>query len=197
MTFSEIISLVEELFQAGGFVMPPLFGCVLLLWYGLGYRFWVLKTPRKMGVRDLLGFYREGKFRDAQSIVEQAVQKGIALKKQHIGNLSYQLDAAFYEFEREIAKFSVLVKIIVIISPLLGLLGTVVGMIETFDSLASMALFTQTGGIAGGISQALFTTQMGLAVAIPGLLAHSFLSKKQQQIEKDLLQVKKLLCRLP
>lgn len=197
MTFSEIISLVEELFQAGGFVMPPLFGCVLLLWYGLGYRFWVLKTPRKMGVRDLLGFYREGKFRDAQSVVEQAVQKGIALKKQRIGNLSYQLDAAFYEFEREIAKFSVLVKIIVIISPLLGLLGTVVGMIETFDSLASMALFTQTGGIAGGISQALFTTQMGLAVAIPGLLAHSFLSKKQQQIEKDLLQVKKLLCRLP
>lgn len=197
MTFSEIISLVEELFQAGGFVMPPLFGCVLLLWYGLGYRFWVLKTPRKMGVRDLLGFYREGNFRDAQSVVEQAVQKGIALKKQNMGNLSYQLDAAFYEFEREIAKFSVLVKIIVIISPLLGLLGTVVGMIETFDSLASMALFTQTGGIAGGISQALFTTQMGLAVAIPGLLAHSFLSKKQQQIEKDLLQVKKLLCRLP
>lgn len=149
-----------------------------------------------MGVRDLLSFYREGKFRNAQSIVEQAIQKGVALKKRQSRYLSYQLDAAFYEFEREIAKFSALVKVIVIISPLLGLLGTVIGMVETFDSLASMALFTQTGGIAGGISQALFTTQMGLAVAIPGLLAHSFLSRKQQQIEKDLLQVKKLLCRL-
>lgn len=81
MTLSEIVSLVEELFQAGGLVMPPLFCCVLLLWYGLGYRFWVLKTPKKMGVRDLLSFYREGKFRDAQSIVEQAIQKGVALKK--------------------------------------------------------------------------------------------------------------------
>ncbi|MDZ7829411.1 MAG: MotA/TolQ/ExbB proton channel family protein [Halofilum sp. (in: g-proteobacteria)] len=42
-------------------------------------------------------------------------------------------------------------------------------MIETFESLGDMSLFSQSGGIAGGISQALFTTQLGLAVAIPGM----------------------------
>ncbi len=85
-------------------------------------------------------------------------------------------------------------RIIVVISPLLGLLGTVIGMIETFDSLGSMSLFTQSGGIAGGISQALLSTQIGLSVAIPGLFIHSVLNIKQQQIERDLAQLKDLLC---
>jgi biopolymer transport protein ExbB len=197
MTIGELISLAEALFEAGGLVMPPLVLCALLLWYGLGYRFWILKTSRSMGVRDLLKFYQEGHCRPARSIVEQAVQQGVAIKNRQVKHLRRFLDAAFYDYEKEIKKFSVLVKIIVVISPLLGLLGTVVGMVETFDSLASMALFTQSGGIAGGISQALFSTQMGLAVAIPGLLIHSILNKKQQQIEKDLKQIKSLLCSQP
>ncbi len=197
MTVLEVVGLVKELFQAGGFVMPPLFICVLLLWYGLGYRFWVLRSPKKMGVRDMLDFYRAGNHRAANSIVEQAIQIGVELKKKHTKYLRYHLDTAFYDFEREIGKFSVLVKTIIIISPLLGLLGTVVGMVETFDSLASMVLFSQTGGIAGGIAQALITTQMGLAVAIPGLLMHNDQNKKQQQIEKDLVQIKYLLCSQP
>lgn len=200
MTIEELIRLIRELFDAGGIVMPPLLLCALLLWYGLGYRFSILKTSRSMGVRDMLKFYQEDPGRPAKSIVEQAVQQGVTLKNKHVGNLKQLrrfLDAAFYEYEKEIKSFSVLVKTVVVISPLLGLLGTVVGMVETFDSLASMALFTQSGGIAGGISQALFSTQMGLAVAIPGLLVHSILNKKQQQIEKDLRQIKSLLCSQP
>lgn len=71
-----------------------------------------------------------------------------------------------------------LTRSIVTISPLLGLLGTVIGMIETFDSLQSQAMYTQAGGIAAGISQALITTQMGLLVAIPGLFISRTLDKK-------------------
>jgi biopolymer transport protein ExbB len=67
-------------------------------------------------------------------------------------------------------------------------------MIETFDSLAEMALFTQSGGIAGGISEALFTTQMGLAVAIPGLLVGRVLKRKQTALEDELELVKDTLC---
>lgn len=174
--------------------MPPLFVCALLLWYGLGYRFWLMKEPKSMGVRDMLSFYQENGDKSARNIVAQAVQQGIELKKSGVRNLRRHLDAAFYNYEKEIGKFSTLIRIVIIISPLLGLLGTVIGMIETFDSLATMSLFTQSGGIAGGISQALVSTQMGLAVAIPGLLIHSILKKKQQQIEKDLSQVKELLC---
>ena len=82
----------------------------------------------------------------------------------------------------------------VMISPLLGLLGTVAGMIETFDSLAAMALFTQSGGIAGGVAQALLTTQTGLTVAIPGVLIQNILQKKQMNIQNNLAQIKDLLC---
>jgi biopolymer transport protein ExbB len=191
---TELIILTKELFVAGGIVMPPLVLCILLLWYGLGYRFWVMKEPKLMGVRDMLKYYQEHADKPAKNIVARAIQQGISLKKKSVKNLRRHLDAAFYEYEREIGKFSVLVRVVIIISPLLGLLGTVIGMIETFDSLATMTLHSQSGGIAGGISQALFTTQMGLTVAIPGLLAHSILIRKQHQIEQDLSQVKDLLC---
>ncbi|GKS69489.1 biopolymer transport protein ExbB [Nitrosomonas sp. PY1] len=197
MTIAELIVLIKELFAAGGVVMPPLMICILLLWYGLGYRFWLMKQPKpkRMGTRDLLQYYQQQ--RDAplsSNIVVQAIQQGLQLKHQGVKNLRRHLDAAFYGYEKELGKFSVLVRVVILIAPLLGLLGTVIGMIETFDSLATMTLYSQSGGIAGGISQALFTTQMGLTVAIPGLLVHSILNRKQQQIEQDLAQVKDLLC---
>jgi len=194
MNLSEQILLIKELFAAGGIVMPPLVLCILLLWYGLGYRFWVMREPKLMGVRDMLKYYQQHDDNPTGNIVAQAIKQGIALKKKGVRNLRRDLDAAFYEYEREIGKFSVLIRVVILISPLLGLLGTVIGMIETFDSLATMTLHSQSGGIAGGISQALFTTQMGLTVAIPGLLAHSILNRKQHQIEQDLSQVKDLLC---
>ena len=194
MNFSEQIILIKELFVAGGIVMPPLLLCILLLWYGVGYRFWVMKEPKLMGVRDMLKYYQDHTDKPAKNIVARAIRQGIELKKKGVRNLRRHLDAAFYDYEREIGKFSVLSHVVIVISPLLGLLGTVIGMIETFDSLATMTLHSQSGGIAGGISQALFTTQMGLTVAIPGLLAHSILNRKQRQIEQDLSQVKDLLC---
>ena len=194
MDFTEYILIIKQLFVLGGIVMPPLVLCILLLWYGLGYRFWVMRSPKSMGVRDLLKYYQQHDDKPARGIVAQAIKQGVRLQKKGMKNLRRHLDAAFYEYEKEVGKFSVLVRVVIAISPLLGLLGTVIGMIETFDSLATMTLHSQSGGIAGGISQALFTTQMGLTGAIPGLLAHSILNRKQQQIELDLSQVKDLLC---
>ncbi|MCB1934545.1 MAG: MotA/TolQ/ExbB proton channel family protein [Nitrosomonas sp.] len=190
----EYTLLVKELFSAGGFVMPPLFVCALMLWYGLGYRYWTLKSSRSMSIYDLLEYYSRNTSQSPCSIVEQAVQQGVMLRNKGIKNLRRFLDEVFYDYLKEIRKFSVMTKTIVVISPLLGLLGTVIGMIETFDALGSMSLFSQSGGIAGGISQALISTQTGLAVAIPGMLMHSMLHKKQQKIERELLQIRELLC---
>jgi biopolymer transport protein ExbB len=86
------------------------------------------------------------------------------------------------------------VQTVVAVAPLAGLLGTVTGMIETFNSLADAALFTQSGGIAGGISQALLTTQMGLSVAVPGLIVGRILDKRQNHLRRELEQLKDLLC---
>ena len=73
------------------------------------------------------------------------------------------------------------VKIISVVAPLAGLLGTVTGMIVTFQQITLFG----TGDpkiMAGGISQALVTTVLGLVVAIPTTLAHSFLQSSARSV---------------
>ena len=79
---------------------------------------------------------------------------------------------------------------VVLTAPLVGLLGTVTGMIETFDSLASMQLFSRSGGVAGGISQALLSTQVGLVVAIPGAIFGRLLTRRADTLGAGMAEVR-------
>lgn len=64
------------------------------------------------------------------------------------------------------------------VAPLLGLLGTVVGMIESFNRIATMEAMGKSEQLAGGIGVALLTTAVGLMIAIPALIMYMFLSGK-------------------
>ena len=66
---------------------------------------------------------------------------------------------------------------IAMISPLLGLLGTVVGMITAFTSLTEVS-GANPDLLASGISQALITTALGLFIAVPGLILHKYFEQK-------------------
>lgn len=180
--------------DAGGWVMPPLVFLLLVLWFAIGYRFTALQRGTKRGVRNLIERMEQKKKPAQDGVLVRAVKKGIKVRKKGRIDLRSFLDDAFAEEEKEIRKFHVLITTIVMVSPLLGLLGTVIGMIETFDSLGDMSLYSQSGGIAGGISQALFTTQMGLAVSIPGLVVNGILHRRQKDIELELAQIKDILC---
>lgn len=180
--------------QAGGWVMPPLVVLLLVLWFAIGYRWTTLQRGTKRGARYLIDRIERDKSRKGSGVLVRAVNKGIELRRSGRADLRSFLDDAFAVEEKEIRKFHVLISTIVLVSPLLGLLGTVIGMIETFDSLGDMSLYSQSGGIAGGISQALFTTQMGLAVSIPGLIVNGILTRRQKDIELELAQVKDILC---
>ena len=103
------------------------------------------------------------------------------------------LDELLDEPRRALQTGRVVVLSIVMVAPLLGLLGTVTGMIETFASLGEMKLFTQGGGVAGGIGEALLTTQMGLAVSIPGVIVGRLLDRRQAQLEDELAQLAELV----
>lgn len=72
-------------------------------------------------------------------------------------------------------------KILAAIAPLLGLLGTVTGLIETFQSITLFGA-GDPGLMAGGISQALVTTVLGLIAAIPLILLHSILTSKSRRL---------------
>ena len=192
--FSDVLREVAGYIQAGGWVMPPLVLATLILWFAIGYRFAALKTGTKRDVRNLLRRYRNDKMPKSDGIIVRALGKGVWLLDGQMDDLRPYLDDSFWEEERELRRFNRLIVTIVTAAPLLGLLGTVIGMIETFDSLGDMSLYSQSGGIAGGISQALITTQMGLAVAIPGLIINGVLQRRQKDIELQLAQLKDILC---
>lgn len=76
----------------------------------------------------------------------------------------------------------VLLAALTAVAPLLGLLGTVVGMIHTFNAVAAVA--GDTGSrVAGGISQALITTQFGLIVALPGVFGLAALQRRSRHLQ--------------
>jgi biopolymer transport protein ExbB len=183
----------------GGFVMPPLAIGAVVLWYGLGYRMLTLRRGRSHRIDTLLRLHRSGERGGRagprpRGIIDAAAARGVAILETHPTELRPLLDDAFGELEAEMSRYAVVVQAIVVVAPLAGLLGTVTGMIETFDSLGTMSLFSQSGGIAGGISQALISTQMGLAVAIPGLVVGRILARRQRLLESELAKLKDGLC---
>ena len=100
--------------------------------------------------------------------------------KTELETLERKLDEAIIKEVPEIQKGLPVIKILAVIAPMLGLLGTVSGMIETFQSIA---LFGSGDPkmMAGGISQALVTTVLGLVAAIPLLFFHSLMSTKARR----------------
>ncbi len=195
MQYSELLEAFLEFMNSGGFVMWPLFIANLFLWYAMGYRFHALRRGKKAAVRRLVEKHHAGIAKN-KGLLDRAVLEAlhVSYKVSDKIYLRQSLDGVLFKYQIEIKQYSALVKTIVIVAPLTGLLGTVIGMIETFDSLQAQALFTQGGGIAGGISQALFTTQFGLGVAIPGLILGRILDRKEHSLLFEFEQIKDVIC---
>ncbi len=77
-------------------------------------------------------------------------------------------------------------EVIVGIAPLLGLLGAVSGLVTVFANLGASETVKDPRGLATGISEALSTTIVGLAIAIPSLIAHSYFSKKIETMAAEM-----------
>ena len=81
------------------------------------------------------------------------------------------------------------IRTLVAVAPLLGLLGTVIGMVEMFGSMHGGANRNNEATVAGGISTALITTQLGLIISAPGLTAAYLLGRLQVRRERDVHDV--------
>jgi len=93
-------------------------------------------------------------------------------------------DAGRHEATR-LARYLGALGTVAAVAPLLGLLGTVTGMIEVFDTIAQQGA-GNAAELSSGISQALITTATGLVVAIPALIAHNYFHAKVEWIMADL-----------
>jgi biopolymer transport protein ExbB len=108
-------------------------------------------------------------------------------QKNDVATIQSKLESAVLGEIPNINSGLAMLKLIAAVAPLLGLLGTVTGMIETFQSITLFG----TGDpklMAGGISQALMTTVLGLVVAIPVLFLHNILQAKSRRIITVLTQ---------
>ena len=95
--------------------------------------------------------------------------------------LELKIDEAILKEVPQLEKAQTMIKLFAAIAPLLGLLGTVTGMIATFQAITNFG----TGDpklMAGGISQALITTVLGLVAAIPLLLSHNLVSSQSKRL---------------
>ena len=184
-----------ELLQVGGWVSIPLILSSGLLWYTIASRVFVLQRQTKLSVRGIVSQARSNPdkgsgilFRTAKAVLAHVDEPESRRKK--------VIEEEVRFFESELGSYRNIIATLVMIAPLMGLLGTVIGMIETFESLGDMHLFSQTGGIAGGISQALITTQMGLIIAIPGLLFDRFLKNLETKRLDEIAQIKEVVCQI-
>jgi biopolymer transport protein ExbB len=102
-------------------------------------------------------------------------------RDQELETLELKIDEAILKEVPQLEKAQSMIKLFAAIAPLLGLLGTVTGMIATFQAITNFG----TGDpklMAGGISQALITTVLGLVAAIPLLLSHNLVSGQSKRL---------------
>jgi hypothetical protein len=129
--FSDVLREVAGYMQAGGLmVMVPLLLATLVLWFAIGYRFAALKTGTKRDVRNLLRRYFNDKMPKTDGVIVRALGKGVWLLD---GQMTICGHASTTPSGKRKRSWQVQPAIVTIVAAPLGLLGTVIGMIETFD----------------------------------------------------------------
>ncbi len=122
------------------------------------------------------------KFKGATARVVWMAVRNLERDRTHLEDI---ISEAILHESSHLNRFGAMILVIAAVAPLLGLLGTVTGMITTFDIITEFG----TGDpklLSGGISIALVTTEIGLAVAIPALLAGNILSGWSESIKDDM-----------
>lgn len=117
--------------------------------------------------------------------VRKLLEAGIASSDQPVDDVEESLYQKYLEVLPRLQKGLPLIAIASATAPLLGLLGTVTGMIKTFE-LINIFGSGDAQTLSGGISEALITTAFGLIVAIPALILHAVLSRKVNGVRSDM-----------
>jgi biopolymer transport protein ExbB len=197
---------VIEYLSMGGWMMVPIFLCSVIATAIVFERFWTLRqekvAPRSL-LKDLLVVSRENLVDEAfLKRVEGSSPLGTVLAS-CMANSQRPRDEVkeiVEEVGRHVAfnlvSYLNILSTIASVAPLLGLLGTVLGMIEVFAVITVNGI-GQAGELAGGISQALVSTAAGLVVAIPSLMFYRYFQGRVEAIvismEKDTMRLLEFL----
>jgi len=180
-----------EIVQSGGWLMVPILLCSIIAAAISVERLWTLQrsriTPKNLLAQVWAALKNNDmdaqRLRDlrASSPLGQVLAAGVSNAKRGREVMKEAMEEAASQVSHDMERYLTSLGVIASISPLLGLLGTVVGMIKVFT-----ALMLEGAGnanvLAGGISQALITTAAGLSVAIPAIMFHRFFQRRVDEL---------------
>lgn len=186
-----------ELIKAGGWVMVPLILCSIAALAIIGERLWTLRkqfvAPPTL-VNQVQAWLKAGQMNDARlqllrdsSPLGRVLAAGIVNRRHKREIVKEAIEDAGRHTVPELERYLNSLGTIAAIAPFLGLLGTVLGMIQMFAGIGSRGL-GDPSIVASGISQALVATAAGLAVAIPALMFYRYLRARVDGLLVDMEQ---------
>ena len=186
-----------EIVRAGGWLMQPILLCSILAIAIVIERFWTLSAARispKYVLAQVWTWLKNNQL-DSVKLTElrlssplgQILAAGLLSSKYGRAAMIDSIEQAAAQVVHDMERYLNTLGTIAAITPLLGLLGTVVGMIRVFSEI--MLLGTgNANALAGGISEALITTAAGLTVAIPTYMSYRYFSRKVESLVLSLEQ---------
>lgn len=180
-----------ELVKAGGWLMLPIIACSIVALAIIIERLWSLQVRRVLPKNLVAQVWRWDKIHQlndehlkelqASSPLGSVLAAGISNRKQNREVMKESIEDTGRHVVHELEHYLNTLGTIAAITPLLGLLGTVIGMIKVFATITTMGV-GNPGALAGGISEALITTAAGMSVAIPTLMFYRYFRGKVRML---------------
>ncbi len=180
----DFIQPALEFMAKGGAMLYPI---IFASWIAIAIiieRFWSFRqmhVPRRKLMSDIGASLKRKKVLEAISLCDKiprplarVVKKGLLRHDRGKAEIKEVMQEAGQEELLDMERYLPILGTLVYITPLLGLLGTVLGMIEVFMDIQREVEFATAAGLAGGIWEALISTAAGLGVAIPVLIAYNY-----------------------
>jgi biopolymer transport protein ExbB len=187
--------MMFELFQKGGMVMYPLLACSLVSLTVILERslFWIREKRRADDslVNEVLELARLRKYEEirtsAQDAADYVVKVLVCGLVHREYSLSKAMEMAALEEIKRMKRYLPVLDTMITAAPLLGILGTVIGIIHSFDMLGKAGI-QDPQAVTSGIAQALLTTAAGLLIAIFTLFPYNYFMSK---VEKAAVRIEK------
>ncbi|MBD3349055.1 MAG: MotA/TolQ/ExbB proton channel family protein [Candidatus Eisenbacteria bacterium] len=195
----EILARTYEYLQQGGWIMIPLATASVVLWTMMLERISFLRSLRNndVTVEEAIALVRSRREHQVEGEGLRArVLRNFLARRSGFPRLDIDILRECVMRERKgLGKFLAMIGALVAVAPLMGLLGTVLGMIETFQVISLFGT-GNANAMANGISIALITTEAGLLVAVPGLVLSGMLFQQATRLETRLEEDSVILTRV-
>ena len=184
-----------EIVKSGGYLMAPIIICAIIAMGIVLERFWTLRQKRVIPedlTSQVWSWVKNDQLDQKQiqtlyqgSPLGQILAAGLINRSRDRAVLKDSIEDTGRHVVHELERYVETLGTVAAVTPLLGLLGTVIGMVKVFTAITTHGVGNPTV-LAGGIAEALITTAAGLTVAIPALIAYRYYRTRVDKLVVDM-----------